>query len=402
MEMNLPAYVGSLIRLLEENGYECYVVGGAVRSFLLHMPVHDYDLTTDAVPAEMKTVFRDYKTIETGLKHGTLTILSEGHPVEITTYRHDSDYSDHRHPEAVTFSKAIEEDCARRDFTVNALCYNPSRGFLDFFGGLDDLETRTIRCIGEADRRFDEDALRILRALRFAAALAFAIDPMTGEALLRNRGLLHFISTERINEELCGFLSARRCASFMQDYQPVFMECIPFCKEVTDEEWKKTLTVIDRTHDPMIRMALILCCCECQEPERTLREMKFRTADIRAIMNLLALQDADISDHTAVRKLLRHLQVPFDDYLSFRKALDPSVNDIAARLEYEDVLRRHECWQLRDMAFTGNDAKELGFRGKEISEVLEYLLDQVMEEKIHNRREDLILAAEEYRKKSRS
>ena len=172
--------------------------------------------------------------------------------------------------------------------------------------------------------------------------------------------------------------------------------------QMRDEEWKKTLTVIDRTHDSMIRMALILCCCECQEPERTLREMKFRTADIRAIMNLLALQDADISDHTAVRKLLRHLQVPFDDYLSFRKALDPSVNDIAARLEYEDVLRRHECWQLRDMAFTGNDAKELGFRGKEISEVLEYLLDQVMEEKIHNRREDLILAAEEYRKKSRS
>ena len=106
MEMNLPAYAGSIIRLLEENGYECYVVGGAVRSFLLHMPVHDYDLTTDAVPEEMKTVFRDYKTIETGLKHGTLTILSEGHPVEITTYRHDSDYSDHRHPEAVTFSKA--------------------------------------------------------------------------------------------------------------------------------------------------------------------------------------------------------------------------------------------------------------------------------------------------------
>ena len=398
MQIQLPAYVEQLIRLLEENGYECYVVGGAVRSFLLHMPVHDYDLTTNARPQEMREVFRSYKTIDTGLKHGTLTVLSEGNPVEITTYRQDAGYSDHRHPESVTFSQAVREDCARRDFTVNALCYNPSEGILDFFSGLEDLKNRTLRCIGNAEDRFDEDALRILRALRFAARLDFTIEPETGRALKQKCGLLEYISMERIREELCGFLSAPHCAGYMQEYRTVFLTCIPFGKDTDDAEWQKTLTAIDRTRSPQIRMALILCCCRCPDPVQTLREMKFSVREIRETANLLELKDADISSHTAVRKLMRRLQVPFQEYLEFRQALDPSLNVIAAQLEYDDVLRRRECWQLRDLAVSGSDIKALGIQGKEISDTLEYLLNQVMEDRIFNRREDLLKAAEEYKK----
>lgn len=396
--MQLPENVGQLIRLLEENGYECYVVGGAVRSFLLHMPVHDYDLTTNARPEEMREVFCGYRTIDTGLKHGTLTVLSGGMPVEITTYRRDGGYSDHRHPEAVTFSEAVKEDCARRDFTVNALCYNPACGILDFFSGLEDLKTRTLRCIGNASDRFDEDALRILRALRFAARLDFTIETETGRALKEKCGLLEYISTERIREELYGFLAAPHCARYMDEYRKVFMICIPFEKDVSGEEWNRMLSVIDRTRSSQIRMALILCCCGCFDPSLTLRRMKLPVREIRETVNLIELKDADISSHTAVRRLLRHLQVPFAEYLEFRKVLDPSLNDIAVQLEYEDILRRRECWQLKDMAVSGNDIKALGMQGKEISETLEYLLNQVMEEKIFNRREDLLKAAEEYKK----
>lgn len=398
MQMQLPENVGQLIRLLEENGYECYVVGGAVRSFLLHMPVHDYDLTTNARPEEMREVFRSYRTIDTGLKHGTLTVLSGGMPVEITTYRRDGGYSDHRHPEAVTFSGAVKEDCARRDFTVNALCYNPSCGILDFFSGMEDLKSRTLRCIGNAADRFDEDALRILRALRFAARLDFTIEAETGRALKEKCSLLEYISMERIREELYGFLSAPHCARYMEEYREVFMTCIPFGRQPEQEEWNRMLSVIDRTRSPRIRMALILCCCGCPDPSRTLRDMKLPVREIRETVNLIDLKDAHISSHTAVRRLLRHLQVPFAEYLEFRKVLDPSLNDIAVRLEYDDIMRRRECWQLKDMAVSGNDIKELGFRGKEISDTLEYLLNQVMEEKIFNRREDLLKAAEEYKK----
>ncbi len=401
MQIELPAYVEELIRLLEENGYECYVVGGAVRSFLLHLPVHDYDLTTNALPEEMRKVFQNYRTIDTGLKHGTLTVLSQGVPVEITTYRKDGSYSDHRHPEAVIFSNALEEDCARRDFTVNALCYHPASGVLDFFGGLDDLQHRTLRCIGNASDRFDEDALRILRALRFAARLDFVIEPETGRALLQKRSLLAFISMERIREELWGFLSAPHCAPYMQEYRDVFLTCIPFGGNVSDQGWQKMLSVIDRTRRPQIRMALLLDCCECPDSARTLREMKFPVREIREMTNLLNLKDADISSHIAVRSLLRHLQVPFSEYLAFRKALDPSLNDIAARLEYDDVMRRRECWQLKDMDISGSDIRALGLQGKEIADTLEYLLTEVIADRIYNRRSDLLKAAEEY-KKSRS
>ena len=227
MKMKLPGYVSKGMKLLEENGYECYVVGGAVRSFLLHLPVHDYDLTTDARPEEMQEVFRDYKTIETGLKHGTLTVLIDNQPLEITTFRRDSVYPDHRHPETVTFSRAVEEDCARRDFTVNALCYNPAEGILDFFGGTKDLKKKILRCIGDADTRFNEDALRILRALRFAARLNFTIEENTRKALLNNISLLRFVSMERIREELNGFFCAPVCAVCMKAYHTVFNAALP-------------------------------------------------------------------------------------------------------------------------------------------------------------------------------
>lgn len=399
MKMKLPGYVSKGMKLLEENGYECYVVGGAVRSFLLHLPVHDYDLTTDARPEEMQEVFRDYKTIETGLKHGTLTVLFDNQPLEITTFRRDSVYPDHRHPETVTFSRAVEEDCARRDFTVNALCYNPAEGILDFFGGTKDLKKKILRCIGDADTRFNEDALRILRALRFAARLNFTIEENTRKALLNNISLLRFVSMERIREELNGFFCAPVCAVCMKAYRTVFNAALPEGKNITDEEWEHTLQVIDNTDRPLLRMALLLACCPSLDSEKTLNELKYSNHEKKQILNLLQYRQADVSTHTAIRKLLRFLQVPFEDYVRFRKALDPQLNDAGMLAEYQAVLRRHECWQLKDMDISGSDIAALGYRGKEIAEVLEYLLDLVMEDQIGNRRQILLDAAAAYPKK---
>ena len=199
MKLEIPAYVKVLMDQLNDSGYECYIVGGAIRSMLLGLPVHDYDLTTNALPAQMKNVFTSNKTIDTGLKHGTLTVLSSHHPIEITTYRKDSTYQDHRHPDAVQFTSAIEEDCARRDFTINAFCYNDNDGILDFFDGRQDLKNHILRCIGDPSQRFEEDALRILRAVRFASQLHFEIEENTKNAIFAKKNLLSYISLERIH-----------------------------------------------------------------------------------------------------------------------------------------------------------------------------------------------------------
>ena len=180
--MQLPEGARFILRTLSENGHEGYCVGGCVRDALLGLQPKDYDICTDASPEEMQRIFAGQRVIETGLKHGTLTVLYDGEPYEVTTYRVDGDYADHRHPDTVTFVRELSADLARRDFTVNAMAYNPERGLVDLFEGRKDLESRVIRCVGEAYRRFDEDALRILRALRFAAVYGFSIEEETANA----------------------------------------------------------------------------------------------------------------------------------------------------------------------------------------------------------------------------
>ena len=184
MNMIIPNDVLTILEKLEHNGYEAYVVGGCVRDTLLNKAVHDWDVTTSALPHEVQTVFKDDITIETGIQHGTVTVITEGHPVEITTFRIDGTYSDSRRPERVTFTSSLTQDLARRDFTINAMAYHPAKGLIDPFGGKHDLQQKTIRCVGNARSRFEEDALRILRALRFSSTLNFQVNPDTANALL--------------------------------------------------------------------------------------------------------------------------------------------------------------------------------------------------------------------------
>lgn len=210
MELRLPSNVKYILNKLNVCGYEAYVVGGCVRDSIIGLIPHDWDICTSALPEQIIKVFNDHKIIPTGLKHGTVTVVIDNEQYEITTYRIDGKYKDNRHPSEVTFTSSLKEDLKRRDFTVNAMAYNPSIGLIDFFGGKKDITNRVIKCVGRPDDRFNEDALRILRAIRFSITLGYDIEFKTLQSIYRNKSLLKNISIERINTEItkafsCGY-----------------------------------------------------------------------------------------------------------------------------------------------------------------------------------------------------
>lgn len=211
MEIKLPISVQYILDRLQSAGFEGYVVGGCVRDSLMNKIPHDWDICTNALPEQVTEIFKDKKVIPTGIKHGTVTVLLENYGIsylyEITTYRKDGKYSDGRHPDNVEFVPDLKEDLSRRDFTINAMAYNPQKGLIDFFGGRNDLENRIIKCVGTPKHRFSEDALRIMRAVRFAMTLGFTIEANTQEAMDELAGNLKQISIERINSELCKILA---------------------------------------------------------------------------------------------------------------------------------------------------------------------------------------------------
>lgn len=384
MELKIPSYVLQLMHILETNGYECYVVGGAVRSLLLNLPVHDYDLTTNALPDQMKQVFHAYHTLETGLKHGTLTVIIDHHPVEITTYRKDSAYKDHRHPDHVEFTSAIREDCARRDFTINAFCYNPETGILDFFNGKEDLKNRVIRCIGNPHRRFEEDALRLLRAVRFAAQLNFHIEEETSKALLEKADSLTYVSIERIREEFTGYLKSSGCVSLFYPYHTLFETFLPELKEISD---KDTAWLTERwrysTNDAFCRFALLLTLPVFPDPHSIMRRMKFSNKETDAVSDMILHKEDSLSDKTALKHLLYKLKAPFEDYLHYRSALDLKNYDDVYTL-YQEILNNHEAYSLKQLALTGTDLVSLNYQGKAISDELHHLLMDVIDEKLPN------------------
>ena len=215
--MEIPADVAQIINTLEQAGFEAFAVGGCVRDTILGRTPGDWDITTSARPAQVKALFR--RTVDTGIQHGTVTVLLGKEGYEVTTYRIDGEYRDGRHPEAVAFTASLKEDLARRDFTINAMAYSPKTGIIDVFGGMEDLERRVIRCVGSARERFGEDALRILRAVRFSAQLGFAIDPETEEAIQEMAGRLELISRERIQVELDKLLCSANPGYFRKVYE---------------------------------------------------------------------------------------------------------------------------------------------------------------------------------------
>ena len=394
--MEIPVYVNTLLRQLNAHGYEAYVVGGAVRSSLLHEEIHDYDLTTNALPEEMVQVFKDFHCIPTGLEHGTITVVIDHHPVEITTYRKDSTYKDHRHPDKVEFTSALKEDCERRDFTINALCYHPDTGILDFFHGEKDLHDKVIRCIGEPERRFEEDALRILRAIRFASRLSFRIEPHTAEVLLAKKDTLNYVSIERINEEFTGMLRGKGASVCMEDYREVIEVFIPELKQLDEEEYKEMCGRLEEenTGRADVRLAVILYALHDKEAaHHILKRLKYANIVIHTVTDLLRTADEPYDSDIAFRLVLSHMKTDVDTFFAFHKANDKGISMAEKRQQYASLTNDDYCWNLKDLAINGSELMKLGYKGTAIGQKLNALLDDVIHERIRNKKDELLNAA---------
>lgn len=267
--MRLPPMVLEILETLERSGEEAFVVGGSVRDMLCGREPKDFDLTTSATPDRMKKIFAGRRLLETGLRHGTLTLVQDGRAVEITTYRVDGGYSDGRHPDAVVFSRRLEEDLARRDFTVNAMAWHPARGLVDPFGGRSDLERGLLRAVGDPSRRFTEDGLRILRGLRFASRFGFTVEGDTASAMLRLRQRLTLVAGERIFSELTGLLCGREATRVLLEFAPVVFAVLPElapmygCPQKTVYHqynvWEHTAVAVGAVPDvPALRLTMLL------------------------------------------------------------------------------------------------------------------------------------------------
>jgi len=385
MEIRYPEYVKKVLNRIESSGHEAFVVGGAVRDALLGRGVNDYDITTSALPEETSRIFADLHVILTGLKHGTVTVIIDKNPIEITTYRVDGNYRDSRHPEGVSFTRNIEDDLARRDFTVNAMAHSESRGLIDLFGGRSDLEARLIRAVGEPERRFCEDALRIMRAFRFASKLGFDIEPKTLAAAQKCRGQLANISTERKTAELEGIMlgtGVKKALSLMVNTGifEVIASGISFDKSRFDK-------LSELPCDFACRMAF--CLIGQESADRYISSLRLSNAVRGRIKKLIRLGEARLDSDTdpKLRRLIAAAGEELGDLLAIKKALGEDVGGVWERARA--IKERGDCTDLKSLAVDGRDLAALGISGKKAGETLSFLLEKVLDDPSLNEKKKL-------------
>ncbi len=390
--MRIPNSIETVLNILNNNGFKGYLVGGCVRDTLMGIEPHDYDLTTDALPEEMLNIFSDMKIIETGLKHGTVTVVSDGENVEITTFRIDGTYIDNRHPENVCFTRNLHEDLSRRDFTSNAIAYSPNSGYVDAFGGIADIKAEIIRCVGDADKRFNEDGLRIIRALRFSSVLGFSIEGKTSDSIHRNKALLKNISAERIYSELKKLLSGRNAYSVLKEYYDVFSVIFPKLCEFEELYYKNISRLPVSSDDAVLSFAVFLFGMDDDNARLALRQLKPDNYLFNNVIRLLEYADRDLkTDGVSVRYVMRDLDG--DNILRLcrlKKLFDDSFNSSDFEAEYMRQLSLGACVSLKELKLSGADLMELGIeRGPKIGELMSSLLTAVIENKCDNTKDAL-------------
>lgn len=443
--MILPPQVNTAISMLYAAGYEAFLVGGAVRDYVRdNSPAKDWDITTNALPAQVESVFSGYHLIETGLKHGTVTVVIDHEPIEITTYRIDGDYSDHRHPDSVHFTRSLKEDLERRDFTMNALAYSPQKGIVDLVGRRKDIEDGIVRCVGDPNHRFQEDGLRMLRALRFASVYGMAIEAETASAIHRNKELLKGIAAERIQVELTKMLCGKGVTKVLEEFSDVIAIPIPEILPMFHFEqrnphhdkdvWDHTIAVIESiTPEPVLRWAALLhdigkpsCFSLAEEgighffghsdqstsmAESILSRLRFDNASKEQIVRLVRYHDMPITaDRKPIKRLLsKHGEDATRQLIELHKAdtLGQSAicrHRIAIFEEVSqminEILQEESCFTLKDLAANGHDMMTLGFQGPTIGRVLQECLDAVLDEQIPNEHEALMAFAKDRQLKS--
>lgn len=401
MIIDLPKNVENIIGSLEEHGFEGFAVGGCVRDSLLKKTPKDWDITTDALPEDMKKIFK--KTFDTGIAHGTVTVLMDGVGYELTTYRIDGNYSDGRHPDSVSFSKNLSEDLCRRDFTINAMAYSNKKGIVDLFDGRKDLQNGIIRAVGDAKKRFDEDALRMLRAVRFAAQLGFKIDDDTFAAIKEKAKLLSNVSKERIFVELNKSLNG----DFAQNIKMVYTSGL--YRYIGKEFAKLDESIYDFyprkfPNKKHMYWAVFLENIENAEAvKKILFELKSDNATrnntyllVKELKNPLPSSDEDI--RWSLHRIGADL---FCDYIEILKSDKKNV-DILDKIDtienrYSLILKENHAYEISMLDITGKDLMDIGIsKGPKIGEVLEFLLKKVIENPLNNEKSSLLRLAKEF------
>lgn len=436
--ITIPKEVINALNLLEKAGFEAYMTGGCVRDYVMGAVPKDYDITTSALPEETKGVFSEYTVIETGIKHGTVTVLIDGTPLEITTYRTEGEYLDNRHPSSVSFTRSLREDAARRDFTMNAMAWDKSGQIRDFFGGCADIDAGLIRCVGNADERFQEDALRIMRALRFSSVLGFKIEESTMEAAKKYKSLLLNISAERVREELIKLLCGKDAIRVITECTDILGEVVPELLEMKGFEQKNIHHIYDVLEhsaaavehvpaEPVLRLAALFhdvgkpdtffldddgvghfyghAAVSEEKTRNILNRLKFDNKTKDDILALVKYHDVIIElTEKSVKRMLNKIGPELYFKLILLKRADNMAQNPAYRdrQKYCDELERigreviesESCFSLKDLAVKGNDIMALGIpAGKQVGEMLNLLLDAVIAGDVANDKEDLIFFA---------
>ena len=401
----LPAAVSRALTMLEEAGFSAYTVGGCVRDWVLGVAPHDYDICTSAPPEEMKKVFRGEKTVETGIRHGTLTVLLEGMALEITVFRVDGEYLDGRHPDSVRFTDRVEEDLSRRDFTVNAMAYSPRRGIVDPFGGREDCKRGIIRCVGDPAARFGEDALRILRALRFSARLGFPIEEKTAQAVRAQRDQLIHVSRERIAVELTGLLLGGDAEKTLRDFPEVAACVLPEISPlIGGPAWPPTLRRIAcAPAQDTLRWAALLGNVGAEGAAQAAKSLKMSVKATEEISALVAWMGCAATEKN-VQEMLMRLGPDRLDKLIRLQAADAvargeeqkhaRAREKAALGKVKELLDQNACYTLGQLAVGGRDVSALGLRGPDIGKTLNELLLRVVRGEIPNEKSALLAAAQ--------
>lgn len=437
--MELPFQIAEILERLERSGYDAFVVGGCVRDALMGNQPHDYDITTSALPNETERVFAGCRVIETGIKHGTVTVLYKGQSIEITTFRIDGEYADGRHPDSVTFSRSIEDDLSRRDFTMNGIAYNPKVGLVDPFGGENDIKSHIIRCIGDPELRFSEDALRILRALRFSSVLGFTIEERTAETIASHRSDLHKVSAERIFSELKRLLCGKDIKRVMLEYPKVFSEILPpLAEQVGYDQGSRyhDSTLYEHTAravaaapaEPALRLAMLFhdtgkprCRTVGEDSEchyyghagisteladGLLRMLKCDNILRERVCAIIKYHDTPVDPS---RRIVRRRLSQYGTEL-FRDIMYAQIADGTAQSELgrtrvenarkclgiaEKIIAEQPCLTLKALAVSGKDLRGIVPPSPLMGEILSELLGEVVGEKLPNEKNALLERAKE-------
>lgn len=423
----LPDYVLYVLKKLGSRGFEAYIVGGCVRDLMIKKVPDDFDIATNALPYEIKNCFEEHKIIDIGEKHGTVAIMIDSRKIEITTYRIDGIYSNNRHPDKVTFSCNLLDDLKRRDFTINAMAMNSNGELIDNFNGRYDLKNKIIRAVGDPKQRFNEDALRILRALRFASQLGFYPDEKTDGAIHRYANLIKNISAERIREEFIKILLGDNAEEILREYCDVIEVFIPEIKKLYGfkqyspyhkyDVWEHTIHAVGASvPEKNIRTAMFfhdIAKPDCFKTDKNgrghfkghavksaemtsdiLKRLRFSSKDIKDIVCIIYHHSDDLNNKSEIKLLMNKIGVKeFMDLINVQRADSMAKQEFCReRLKKSDwqektakeIIQNNECFTLKDLAVNGNDLIKMGFKGKENGQMLEHLLEEVIFENLQN------------------